>query len=199
MAACCPLGGIVVGRCRRFSSISTMRLSGACQRPRCRHQPHGGASDIRVAAQAIHWDRDKLEVESVLYSPFPASAAYRYGNEGRVVHLRARWSRATEAAAGERSVRAATRARRRGPRKAHGGVLYDRFFAERSPRFSAAPCGAPHRPRAPVTRHRVLRDIVAQWANVEDVLTRTEKRAELACLIDRAWDTYQNERGAVRP
>lgn len=142
---------------------------------------------------------------SGLYSPFPpASAAYRYGNEGRIVAF------ALDGAAPPKPPPVSEAPFEQPPAPAgtaqdiaHGGVLYNRF------------CGRCHvfgrgelpdlRRLSPAT-HAIFYDIVLRgiyasrgMGSFDDVLTRQDASDLHAYLIDRAWDAYQNERGAVRP
>jgi len=136
-----------------------------------------------------------------LYTPFPAaSAANRYGNEGRIVAFALyvtappKPPAATEASFEQPPPRTGT-----APGIAHGEVLYNRF------------CGRCHvfgrgelpdlRRLSPAT-HAAFYDIVLGglyasrgMGRFDDVLSRQDAADLQAYLVDRAWDAYRHERG----
>jgi len=140
-----------------------------------------------------------------LYSPFPAaSAAYRYGNEGRIIAFALDGTAplkpppVSEASFEQPPARTGT-----APGIAHGEVLYNRF------------CGRCHvfgrgelpdlRRLSPAT-HAIFYDIVLRgiyasrgMGRFDDVLSREDATDLHAYLVDRAWDACQHERGALRP
>ncbi|MGO9632631.1 MAG: PQQ-dependent dehydrogenase, methanol/ethanol family [Steroidobacteraceae bacterium] len=137
-----------------------------------------------------------------LYSPFPpASAAYRYGNEGRIVAFvldglePPKPAPLREAPFERPPARTGT-----APEIVHGAVLYSRY------------CGRCHvfgrgelpdlRRLSPET-HAIFHDIVLRgiyasrgMGRFDDVLSRQDAADLHAYLVDQAWDAYQTQRGA---
>ncbi len=139
-----------------------------------------------------------------LYSPFPpASAAYQYGNEGRIVAF-ALDGPAPPKPAPVSDVPFERPPARTGtaPEILHGEVLYSRF------------CGRCHvfgRGELPDLRrlspdtHAAFDDIVLRgifasrgMGRFDDVLSRQDATDLHAYLVDQAWGAYQLERGALQ-
>ena len=140
-----------------------------------------------------------------LYSPFPpASAAYRYGNEGRIVAFALDGGAppkpppAIEAPFEQPPPRAGT-----ARAIAHGAVLYNRY------------CGRCHvfgRGELPDLRrlspaaHALFDDILLRgiyaargMGRFDDVLSRQDVSDLHAFLVERAWDAYLQQRAAPQP
>lgn len=140
-----------------------------------------------------------------LYSPFPpASAAYRYGNEGRIVAF------ALDGGAPPKPPPVIEAPFEQPPARtgdaqaiAHGAVLYNRF------------CGRCHvfgrgelpdlRRLSPAT-HAVFYDIVLGgiyasrgMGRFDDVLSGPDASDLHSFLVDQAWDAYLQQRGALHP
>ncbi len=140
-----------------------------------------------------------------LYSPFPsASAAYRYGNEGRIVAF------ALDGPAPPKPAPVSEAPFERPPARTgtaqeilRGEVLYNRFCG-RCHVFGRGEL--PDLRRLPPATHSIFYDIVLRGIYVsrgmgrfDDVLSRQDATDLHAYLVDQAWDAYQHERGAPRP
>lgn len=135
----------------------------------------------------------------VLYAPFPAiSAAYRYGNAGRIVAFKLGGGAVPKPPAVADTPFALPPVRTATPQQvAEGEVLYSRFCAR---------CHAMGRGLLPDLRrlapetHRIFFDIVlngayqskgmARW---DDVLSRGQAESLHGYLIDQAWQAYDAE------
>lgn len=140
-----------------------------------------------------------------LYSPFPpASAAYRFGNEGRIVAFALDGAAppmpppVTEAPFAQPPPRTGT-----AQAIAHGEVLYSRYCG-RCHVFGRGEL--PDLRRLAAATHTVFYDIVLRgiyaargMGRFDDVLSRQDASDLHAFLVERAWDAYRHQRGAEHP
>jgi len=139
-----------------------------------------------------------------LYSPFPpASAAYRFGNEGRIVAFALGGAAppmpppVTEAPFPQPPPRTGT-----AQAIAHGEVLYSRYCG-RCHVFGRGEL--PDLRRLAAATHTIFYDIVLRgiyasrgMGRFDDVLSRQDASDLHAFLVERAWDAYRQPYGANR-